>query len=67
MKTFWNFLTVIVILLIMALVIWGVLIYINPHHFLNPFPPARPESQVLVGWLRLLPWFWPAIHCYGWM
>jgi hypothetical protein len=55
MKTFWNFLTVIVFLLIAVLVIWGVMIYLNPYHFLNPFPPTRPESQVLVGWCLAAP------------
>jgi NhaP-type Na+/H+ or K+/H+ antiporter len=56
MKHFWNVLTVLVLVLILAVIAWGILTYLNPYHALNPFPPATPEnSRMLLGWLGA-PW-----------
>lgn len=56
MKHFWNVLTVLVLVLILAVIAWGILTYLNPYHALNPFPPATPEnSRILLGWLGA-PW-----------
>lgn len=51
MKTFWNVLTILVLLLIVTLVIWGVATYINPYHIWNPFPPDLPETGIPFTWL----------------
>lgn len=45
---FWNFMTVLALLGILALIGYFLLIFLNPHLSINPFPPPTQQVTVLV-------------------